>query len=236
MSKALPSNWIFIRGLGRETAKWEKFIPLAKAEILKQQPTAQFEILDLAGNGTQKDNASFTHIADYCADLRTRSKFLQNKEAVNLVTISLASMVAMHWAHHHPQELGQVVLMNTSDKRLSKIFERMRPQNLRKAFQLFQRKGKHLATANEFSLFPDAKRENLFRQLVAAIRFGLPRHRPHVKFLMLSSLGDELVNPICSERIAHAWKIPHSIHPTGAHDLPIDQPEWCAMQIGKSLK
>lgn len=205
---------------------------MLEERIRTLQPQAQFEYLDLAGNGDEKHRRSFTHISEYCVDLRRRSRFLQAGKRVNLITISLASMIAVFWAQHYPAEVQKIVLMNTSDKNFSKFYERLQPHNLKFLLNLFQKN----KDGGKYSMFPDTTRENFFRQIVAASRFGFPKQKPHADFLMLSSLGDELVNPKCSDRIAQAWKIAHSIHPQAAHDLPIAEPLWCAEEILRWLK
>jgi len=234
MEQNIPNNWIFIRGLGRETKKWGPFLSKTQANIQSLQPDAKFELLDLAGNGTQKSRLSYTNVKEYCEDLRARSNFIQDGRCVNLITISLASMVAIDWATHYPQELSNIVLMNTSDRNHSHFYERMRPHNLMFFLKLFERKSANKST-DEYSMFPDTTRTNFFRQVLAASRFGLPKEKPPCNFLMLSSLGDELVNPKCSEKISHAWKIPHVVHESAAHDLPVYEPDWCATAIIKWL-
>jgi pimeloyl-ACP methyl ester carboxylesterase len=49
--------------------------------------------------------------------------------------------------------------------------------------------------------------------------------------LVLASLGDRLVSPGCSRRIASRWALPIRLHPTAGHDLPLDDPEWVVQQV-----
>ena len=49
--------------------------------------------------------------------------------------------------------------------------------------------------------------------------------------LLLQSLGDHLVNPVCSTRIAGHWRWPLVSHPTAGHDLTLDDGEWVIAQI-----
>jgi pimeloyl-ACP methyl ester carboxylesterase len=56
-----------------------------------------------------------------------------------------------------------------------------------------------------------------------------------VPLLVLSSAGDQLVDPRCSTRLAHAWQAPHAIHPNGGHDLPLDDGPWVAQEVAKWL-
>jgi pimeloyl-ACP methyl ester carboxylesterase len=78
-------------------------------------------------------------------------------------------------------------------------------------------------------------RSNAFRQLVAAATFTAQRQAPAVPFLVLSSLGDTLVNPACSAAVAQAWGLPHCQHPWAGHDLPLDDGPWMARAIADWL-
>jgi pimeloyl-ACP methyl ester carboxylesterase len=68
-------------------------------------------------------------------------------------------------------------------------------------------------------------RANALRQLAAAARYAA-RGVPRCPVLVLSSRGDQLVNPVCSTRLARAWGAPHVEHPWAGHDLPHDDPQW----------
>jgi predicted alpha/beta hydrolase family esterase len=48
--------------------------------------------------------------------------------------------------------------------------------------------------------------------------------------LVLASLGDGLVDPACSWRMAKAWGVELRLHASAGHDLPLDDPEWVARQ------
>jgi pimeloyl-ACP methyl ester carboxylesterase len=212
-------HWIFIRGLGRESSHWGEFVP----QFRKAFPHDQVELLDLAGNGSERHKPSFLSIFPYHQDLRKRSQWIQQGHQVYLMTISLASMVAVDWATQHPWEIAGVVMMNTSDRRFSKFYERMQPHNLRFLTRLFQQE-------EEFTLFPGTSRGNFFRQMLAASRYSFPQQKPPVPLLLLSSLRDQLCNPICSANIAQAWQLPHRVHATATHDIPLDDSAWVIEQ------
>jgi pimeloyl-ACP methyl ester carboxylesterase len=52
-----------------------------------------------------------------------------------------------------------------------------------------------------------------------------------VPLLVLSSSGDQLVDPRCSQQLAQAWQAEHRIHPNAGHDLPLDDGEWVAQRV-----
>ena len=65
-------------------------------------------------------------------------------------------------------------------------------------------------------------------------RGGTPRasdRQAGVPILLLASLGDRLVSPRCSERIARAWNAPLRMRPDAGHDLPLDDPDWVLGQL-----
>jgi len=43
------------------------------------------------------------------------------------------------------------------------------------------------------------------------------------------------VNVKCSRAIAQKWNVPITEHPTGGHDLSVDDPSWIAQEIKKSI-
>jgi len=77
---------------------------------------------------------------------------------------------------------------------------------------------------------------NALRQLLAAARFMPPRSKPPIPTLVLSGLGDRLVNPRCSQAIAQAWNLPLETHPTAGHDLTLDEPEWVIEKLRAHIK
>jgi predicted alpha/beta hydrolase family esterase len=56
-----------------------------------------------------------------------------------------------------------------------------------------------------------------------------------VPLLVLASAADTLVDPRCSIRLAHAWDAELRTHPTAGHDLPLDDAEWVASEVGRWL-
>jgi hypothetical protein len=76
-------------------------------------------------------------------------------------------------------------------------------------------------------------RANALRQLIAAARYRAPTHEPATGILLLGSTHDALVNSLCSKALAEAWQVPLALHPTAGHDLPLDDPQWVAREIGE---
>ncbi|PIS09736.1 MAG: alpha/beta hydrolase [Bdellovibrio sp. CG10_big_fil_rev_8_21_14_0_10_47_8] len=237
-------RWIFLRGLARQQGHWGDF-----PEIFQNYfPEDQIELLDLRGNGDLNHSPSYLSIAENVRDLRARSKLL-NQGDVHLLTISLGAMVGVEWTYEFSDEIAGLVAINTSDRGTSAFYERLRLQNLPRLASLMLHPGaaEHreleilkMTTntlsaaenwAKKFAELPMAGRENILRQLIAAIRYEFPRHIPKTEILLLNSDKDRFVNPICSQRIADQWTLKVQTHPTAGHDIPLEAPEWICQQI-----
>jgi pimeloyl-ACP methyl ester carboxylesterase len=72
-------------------------------------------------------------------------------------------------------------------------------------------------------------RATFARQLWAAATYR--SRRPSLPTLVLGSLGDRLVHPVCSQAIAKRWRSDFRQHADSGHDLPLDDPAWVAAQI-----
>lgn len=242
-----PRKWIFLRGLARHSGHWGPFVDHFK----KFFPHDEIEFLDLRGNGILAHSPSCLSIAENVRDLRSRSQFVHSGQPVNLMTISLGSMVGVEWARMFPEEIESLVTVNTSDKGTSRLHERMRPQNLKAFIQILgnsktnplvekqilqmttngELEGGEGDWAKNFATMGSTTRTNFMRQLVAAGTYKFPQQKPKTDILMLCSEGDQLVNPICSKRIAQMWTLNPHIHPTAGHDIPLQEPDWVCSEI-----
>jgi pimeloyl-ACP methyl ester carboxylesterase len=236
--------WILLRGLARDARHWGAFLETFRRTF----PHDTIETLDIAGNGDQHARESFLSIHENVEDLRRRSKLLRSHAPVSLLAISMGGMMAMDWALRHPDEVERLVLINTSSRPFSRFFERLRPKNYVSLLALagqthrpekieasILRMTTHLlkdltASAREQAKWPRTSAANFARQLWAAARFRVPR-KPAVPLLFLLSRKDDLVNPICTRRLAQAWNLPWTEHESAGHDLPLDDPQWVADKI-----
>ena len=238
-------RWVFLRGLARRQEHWGGFLEQFQA----LRPADELEALDLAGNGSERHRSAFADISDYVEDLRQRSHLLK-KGPVRLVAISLGGMVAAEWVSRYPKELVSAHLINTSDRRHSSFWQRLRPQNLgtilgiliqnpsapereRRVLEmvssLSRREREQWAEA--FAKLDPCTARNFMRQIWAAARFTPSLVRPEIPLTLLCSEGDRFVDPACSRRLAKAWGAPLFTHPWAGHDLPLDAPEWVLSRI-----
>jgi pimeloyl-ACP methyl ester carboxylesterase len=253
-AETAPSRWIFIRGLVRESAHWDDFPERFVAGI----PGTTVDLVDLPGNGRHCRIAS--PLSLNAAMEFARGEWQQRTvgrsdgfEPVLLFSISLGSMVAIEWMDRHPEEIAGSVLINTSLRRLSPFHQRLNwrawPEMIRVALQrdvAARERGileltSALRTRREIDALVQSRVEihrehpvdaaNVVRQLVAAARYSPPSVKPLVPVLLLSSRGDRLADPGCTDALAAQWGLVPRIHPAAGHDLPLDDPDWTIRMV-----
>ncbi|KQQ47516.1 hydrolase [Duganella sp. Leaf126] len=243
------STWILLRGLMREQRHWGRF----PGQLSRALPGATLVTPDLPGNGVQYAATSPTSVADMVAACRADLRARGVRPPYSLLALSLGGMMAVEWASRHPDELTRAVLVNTSMRPFSRFHQRLRWRNYgaivrmlldggvaaqeRLILRLTSRHGDNaerdgllrrwLAYQQQFPV----SRANALRQLLAAARYRAPATRPALPLLVLSSSGDQLVDPDCSRQLAAAWRTEHRIHPNAGHDLPLDDGDWVAQRV-----
>jgi pimeloyl-ACP methyl ester carboxylesterase len=240
------STWILLRGLTREKRHWQRF-PKQLGEGL---PEARVLELELPGNGELNGMTSPLNIAAMASHCRAELTGLGIPPPYRLLAMSMGAMVATAWAASHPEEVEACVLINTSFGTFSPVHQRFRPRAwvalLRFLFTRSERKREALIfdlttrlvdpSAPVIDEWVAIRRSrpvrpwNAFRQLIAAARFRAPLNPP-TRTLILASAGDRLVDPRCSREIARRWRCALAIHPTGGHDLPLDDGTWVAKEV-----
>lgn len=241
------TTWVFLRGLVRQHRHWEDFPALFQAAF----PEVNVVLLDLPGNGDLCHEESPASVPEMVDDLRLQLQGYGVQGSVRLLAISLGGMIGIDWMQRYPEEIERAVLMNTSLSRMSPFTERLRPDNYVEMLKslLFYSDVKRERTILDIStnLYPHKQalaekwaayarlqpttRMNFLRQLFAAGTYRAPAQRPHEHVLLLQSLGDHLVDPVCSTRIAESWRWPLVSHPTAGHDLTLDDGPWVIEQI-----
>jgi pimeloyl-ACP methyl ester carboxylesterase len=242
------STWVFLRGLMRETRHWGKFPDVFRSTV----PDADVHLIDLPGNGRLHAMRSLTRIeemADFCrGELLTRAI----SPPYHLLALSLGAMVATAFATRYPKEVRGSVLINTSLRPFSPFYYRLRPSNYpamvrlasgardaerQERFILRLTSNAGVARADVLAEWIAYQHEypvttpNALRQLLAAIRYRAPAVYPPIPLLLLCSSQDRLVNPRCSQRLAHQWRVPLALHPTAGHDLTLDDGAWAAERV-----
>lgn len=240
-------TWVFLRGLIRQHRHWEDFPARFQAAF----PEAAIILLDLPGNGDLYDHESPSSIADMVSSVRKQLVRRNVHGPVNVLALSLGAMTAIEWMERYPCDIERAVLINTSLRGMSTFTERLRPENyldiLKSLIFNSALEREKLILDISTNLYPGkaalaekwvgyaraqpTSRMNGLRQLFAAATYAAPAARPHEHVLILQSLGDHLINPVCSTRIADKWRWPLVAHPTAGHDLTLDDGDWAIAQI-----
>ena len=244
------TTWVLLRGLTRESRHWGSFASTFDTTV---RP-ARVVLLDLPGNGVLHRMRSPASVPAMVSACRNQLAVQGIRGPVHLLAMSLGAMVAAHWSRVAPNEVAGCVLINTSFRPFSPVFQRLRPRNYAAlALSLLPGQSAHALERRIWSMTSNhhgttghvvpqwvALREqwpvsagNAMRQLAAAACFIAPSCPPPVPVLLLSSAADRLVDDRCSQAIARAWRCPHERHPTAGHDLPLDAPQWVAQSVAQ---
>lgn len=243
--------WVLLRGWTREAAHWGAF----PAQLAEAIPGIQVLTPDLPGTGVLFREHSPWRIAGYVSRLREVLLEGGHGPPYDLVGISMGGMVAIEWAHRHPEEIGKAAVVNTSAPPFAAPFQRLRPSSYsalaeisrasdpetREARILCITSRKHCgdaALARDWAAIARARpvsAANSARQFAAAMQFHAPRAPPPVSWLVVCSAGDDLVDTACSRQLATAWNVPFVEHPWGGHELMVDDGPWVAQQVAAAF-
>mgnify|MGYP006173064777 FL=1 len=241
---------LLIRGLSREQRHWGEFRPLLATKLTN--PVLSF---DFAGCGELYRQRSPCSISALRQSVRGQlQQAAEFTGRVHLVAISLGAMLAADWAAQYPAEVASISLINSSARPLSPFYQRLRWQNypllLRTLFAAANRReriilqltsaaaSKHAGVLPNWQLWQQQRPlsiANALRQLYAASRFVVPP-APLCPTLLLSSLGDKLVSPQCSQALARHWQVAHLQHPWAGHDLALDDAHWLSTQLAAFIR
>jgi len=243
------TTWILLRGLTRESRHWNGFPQRLQARM----PDADIHAIDLPGCGGRNADRSPSTIERIAADCREEALARGLTPPFRLLAISLGGMVAVAWAHDHPDEVAGCVLINSSMRPFSPFHRRLRPRSypglLKMLLPIGNRRreetvlrltsaragelGSVLAAWTRYRDERPVSLNNALRQLAAAARYLAPAAAPAMPLLILAASRDLLVDPACSRSLASAWHDDFAEHPTAGHDLPLDDGEWVAARVAE---
>lgn len=243
MSK--QKHFLLLRGLTRESRHWGNFPELLK----KQYPSSEMILLDLPGAGVSYKEKAPLSVKEMVLKLRTQvnPEFLEKGQIV-MVGVSLGGMISMKWAELFPQDLDSIVVVNSSAGCISPVWKRIKPTGLATLiYGVLRPEKQHEIIFNRvcrkkenrdhlISLWKKIHSENPVsvdnakRQIIAAALFSLKKPLS-VKGLVVTSMGDDLVNSECSKGLARFLNYPLEIHPWAGHELPDDDPEWVLEKV-----
>ena len=240
-------GWIFLRGLAHEAGHWGDFPARFAA-------ATDFDVraIDLPGTGGARDvisPASLSGIVDF---VRIQAHALGGPPPYNLFSVSLGGMVALEWQRLYPGEIDGAVVINTSGANLSPVYNRMRWQvwsRFIKALTIPTPRERERAIIELVINDPAARAaawplwtklaterpiglRTFTNQLWAASR-GVVRVPAGARGLILSGLGDRLVDPSCSTALAERTGWPIKRHAWAGHDLTWDDPDWVIARVAE---
>ncbi|QDK38695.1 alpha/beta fold hydrolase [Bdellovibrio sp. NC01] len=241
----MAKEWVLIRGIMSEAYHWWDFLPQMQAHF----PEDTFHTADIMGNGKLCAHTTSLSIPKNIAVLREQVPATSTKKI--LFGFSLGGMLALEWAHRHPEEVEAVVLLNVSLNN-SPFYKRLRPSSFAQIFKSAFIKD---LTARE-SMIVRMTTSNMAdeRVLEIAQNFGprgveypvkpmnflwqigiasqIPqRQAPPAPVLVLNSALDKVVHPDCSKKIAEGWNLPLIVHPHAGHDLTLEDPQWVLEKV-----
>ena len=242
-------TWLLLRGLTRESRHWGPFKGQLEDALQENVVT-----LDLPGNGALNSVPSPASVAGITNRVRADWQALGIRSPVKLLGMSLGGMVAAEWASSAPDEVARLALVNTSMRPFSKPTERLRWRNwpalaglalrwndvaaaeeviFRLTCNRLARRASDLDEWARIRQSAPVSVKSALAQLMAAARFTADPRPPACPVLVLSSDLDHLVDPVCSRRLAEAWRVPHRQHRWAGHDLPHDDGPWLAQQMAR---
>jgi alpha-beta hydrolase superfamily lysophospholipase len=239
-----PTAWLLLKGLVRERRQWGTLPERLRAA------GDEVTLLDLPGVGTERHRRSPTTITAIVDDLRAR--WLRSRghgdRPWRLFAPSLGGMIALRWAERWPDDLAGVAVCNTSAKDVARPLQRFSPEALRTLLRAVPAAGvareRHilqLVSNTEHGrahavAFAEAAADAplgvglLLRQLWAGSGARTPE-RVRAPVLVLASLGDRLCHPDASRALAARLHAPLRVHPSGGHDLALDDPDWVVAEL-----
>lgn len=249
----MKSNLVIgIRGLIRGNFHWANFPDI----LNKCAPDLHFLPLEMSGNGNRSNETSALRPEDVVQDFRQQLQEWKTKNPefesakVTLLAISLGGMLALKWTELFPDEIDQLIVVNSSLKQCSAFYQRLIPKNYFSIFKTLslgsiqQQEALILkVTSNrpalqqqklpqyiEFSQQNKIKSSNFLRQLILASRIRI--NKPlKLRPVFIYSEKDRLVSSVCSKALAEKFNGTLQVNHEAGHDLSFDQPEWLAQKI-----
>lgn len=244
----VPSTWILLRGLARETGHYGDFVPLARRLL----PEANVVPLDFPGTGSRLHEPTPRTIGDLVERLREEARErVDTSVPLFVFGMSMGGMVAMEWADRHPSELSGIVVVASSAGNLSHPLRRFSlrgvaavARNRLLTKDPFEREARmvrllmHTRDRYEESvkLWGEIARDRpltdlaMRTQVRAAAEWRAPA-KLNVPALFLVGARDKLVDPSCTIALARHFKTHALIHPDAGHDLTTDAGPWCIDQM-----
>lgn len=244
-------NIFLLRGLVREKKHWDWF----KGYLQDAFPSANIILLEIPGVGESFDLTSPDNFTDMIKFMRDNSlSYIDDKNENILIAMSLGGMIARVWLDQYKTDFSKLILINTSFKGITPLFQRLRPLSILRFIRIFftpsirsreklilamvsnnkSQREKLLDGWIDIQEKRPVKRNSFINQIKAALTSKVDISVPsNVKILILAGKKDKLCNYKSSIKLNQAWGGDILIHETAGHDLPIDDPRWLVQTIKK---
>lgn len=233
------TNWVLLRGLGRDKRHWWKFPAQMQAEF----PDSKILTINLPG--IESNHNVPTTIQGMTDEVRQKWLAEKAQGDWNIMAISLGGMIAIDWCDRYPEDFKHLVTINTSSKTTSSTFKRISFEAISTIAKCMfirdirERERKVLeVTTNQTQISDEMLDEwvriandmqlnqlTFLKQLFAASKFKLPQ-KLNIPFTVLASTADRFCHYSCSENIANRFGAKLHLHHQGGHDLSTDAGEW----------
>lgn len=244
------SRWVFLRGLTRESRHWGRLPQQWEAAGLGRPL-----LPDLPGNGALSAQPAPWSVREMVTAVRRQLSASGAQGPYRVLAMSLGAMAATEWASTYPEEVGALVLVNTSMRPFCWPAQRLRPRSWGKLLRVSRHwqdraycertihaitcartdtLASDLASWQAIAANAPVTRQSALAQLLAAARYRAPASAPRCPVLLVASAADRLVNPVCSTRIAEAWGTQLLTHHWAGHDLPHDDPQWLCDAVARA--
>ena len=241
---------LLIRGLSRQQGHWGEFAEVLTRRLKDSGVEANLVFEDLPGFGNRNQESSPSSIEKIAELLFSTLEQLHNKtgQKIHLLGISMGGMIALELAKRFPELCESLVMINSSVKPVSRIYQRLRPSAYSALFKAWfhpvmrESERQILNISSEKYAQDDAlldkwlrlrkkqppSRTAAFKQIIAASKFQAPACPPLKKVLLIASKKDRVASYKCTENLAKYWSIKSIVHESAGHDLALDEPEWLA--------
>ncbi|MEZ4704730.1 MAG: alpha/beta hydrolase [Bdellovibrionota bacterium] len=244
-------RWFFIKGLTREAEHWNQFID----QFLVAFPEVETQQIDLPGSGqlhSQRAPLLMKHVVE---SIESRIQLEPESYDNYVFAASMGAMAAYKWIHRNPGAFKAAILVNTSMSVVCKPYERFnfrmikffpkiighyKSYAFRESFIFDATHANKEDRQHVLEQWVDIQRRkpislwNSISQLISSALFYHPE-TSKIPILLMRGMGDELVNPSCSEKLKDVWKTELVTHPSGGHNLMHDDPQWVLTHVKQFL-
>ena len=121
MTESTGRQWIFLRGLARESRHWGEF----PQKFQERFPQDKLHLVDLPGTGSKMKQSSPVTIQGIMRSIRRDLHNEVGNGPFHFMALSLGGMVALSWMNQFPSEVSGAVIVNSSSQ-LSPFYHRLR--------------------------------------------------------------------------------------------------------------